>query len=128
MATQVNNGIKVRVKTQFEPNYSNPGMHQYFFSYTIRIENTNEFSVQLLRRHWYIFDSNGSKHEVDGEGVVGETPVLAPGESFAYDSGCNLRTSMGSMHGYYTFVRLFDNSSFEVEIPKFTLTLPELLN
>jgi ApaG protein len=128
MATQVNSGIKVSVKSSYEKNYSNPAFHHFFYSYKITIENTNDFTVQLLRRHWFIFDSNGNKHEVEGEGVIGETPILEPGESFTYESGCNLRTSIGSMHGYYSFIRLVDNSLFKVEIPKFMLVLPEIMN
>ncbi|MBX7181892.1 MAG: Co2+/Mg2+ efflux protein ApaG [Bacteroidia bacterium] len=127
-SSKVSAGIKVSVQTRYEKNFSNPSYHHYFFGYKITLENTNDYTVQLKRRHWYIFDSNGIKHEVEGEGVIGEMPILEPGESFTYESGCNLRTSIGSMHGYYQFERLLDQSTFQVEIPKFILILPELLN
>ncbi len=128
MVTQVSSGIKVSVKTKFEKNYSNPKLSHYFFSYKIEIVNTNDFAVQLLRRHWFIFDSNNSKSEVKGEGVVGQQPVIDPGNSYVYESGCNLRTGIGKMHGNYQFVRLFDEEIMVIQIPEFTMMLPELMN
>jgi len=105
-----------------------PKEGHYFFIYFITIENKSDFSVQLIRRHWDIFDSVGEKRVVDGEGVVGETPILAPGEKFDYNSGCNLTSDMGYMNGYYTLVRLINNEEFQVQIPKFDLVVPARLN
>ncbi len=91
------------------------------FAYRITIENHNNFSVKLQRRHWHIFDSNGSYREVEGEGVVGVQPILQPGERYQYVSGCNLRTEMGKMYGSYTMENLNNKKSFEVNIPIFEM-------
>ncbi|MBL7930318.1 MAG: Co2+/Mg2+ efflux protein ApaG, partial [Bacteroidia bacterium] len=90
--------------------------------------NKSDFSVQLLRRHWDIFDSVGDRRTVDGEGVVGETPVLEPGQKFKYNSGCNLQSDMGYMKGHYTFMKLMDSKEFNVNIPVFDLIVPAKLN
>lgn len=84
--------------------------------------------MQLLSRHWDIFDSNGEKREVDGEGVIGETPVIEPGETYEYNSGCNLLTDMGYMKGYYNMKRLMDDALFKAVIPQFDLVVPAKLN
>ena len=96
--------------------------------YFITIENKSDFSVQLLRRHWDIFDSIGDKRVVDGDGVVGETPVLEPGQKFEYNSGCNLTSELGYMKGYYTLIKLTDGKEFNVDIPQFDLIVPAKLN
>jgi ApaG protein len=103
-------------------------MSNFYFSYRIRIENNSEDTVQLMRRHWYIFDGTGEKSEVEGEGVVGQQPVLRPGESYEYESACNLNSELGSMHGVYTFIRQKDDVVFEVEIPRFELIANYRLN
>ena len=100
----------------------------FFFAYKIIIENNSEFTVKLLRRHWYIYDSNAVVREVEGEGVVGQQPVLEPGESHEYVSGCNLKTGIGKMRGTYTMERLVDGSLFTVNIPEFVLIVPYKLN
>ena len=128
MVIQVSAGVIVSVKTKFEPAYSNSQKNQFLFSYKIKIENTNEYSVQLTHRHWHIFDSDGTTQEVKGEGVVGEQPILEEGESYEYESGCNLKTSIGRMWGTYRFIRLMDESEFVVQIPAFTLMAPEKMN
>lgn len=121
MATRVTHGIKISVESQYQEVYSRPEQRQYFFSYRIRIENNSDYTVQLLRRHWFIFDAAGTGQEVEGEGVVGQQPVLKPGDFYEYESACNLNSEIGSMHGTYLFVREADGGSFEVQIPRFEL-------
>lgn len=120
--------IEVSVEVRYFSQQSLPKEGHYFFVYFITIENKSDFSVQLTKRHWNIFDSIGDHREVDGEGVVGETPILAPGEKFEYNSGCNLTSDMGYMKGYYTLVRLINNEEFRVNIPKFEMVVPAKLN
>ena len=88
----------------------------------------SNYAVRLLSRHWHIFDSNGAKREVEGEGVVGQQPIIEPGHSHEYVSGCNLKTDMGSMKGEYQMSRLIDHSSFGVQIPEFYLVAPYRMN
>lgn len=120
--------IEISVEVRYWPQHSMPKENHYFFVYFITIENKSDFSVQLLKRHWDIFDSIGDKRIVDGEGVVGETPILEPGQKFEYNSGCNLTSEMGYMKGYYTLLKLIDNKEFNVDIPKFDLIVPAKLN
>ncbi|WP_257658608.1 Co2+/Mg2+ efflux protein ApaG [Parapedobacter lycopersici] len=128
MATQITAGVKVSVETVYQPEYSNPENQHYMFAYKITIENLGDYSVQLLRRHWYIFDSNGTRREVEGDGVVGLQPVIEPGELHEYVSGCNLKSDMGTMEGDYQVMREMDGSLFDVKIPKFMLIAPHRLN
>lgn len=121
MATCVTHGIKISANAEFQELYSRPEQRNYFFSYRIRIENNSDYTVQLMRRHWHIFDSAGTNHEVEGEGVVGQQPVLKPGDYYEYESACNLNSEMGTMVGTYTFVREADGGNFEVKIPRFEL-------
>ena len=116
-------GITVRVAVSYLSEQSNPNLGRWFWSYHIRIENGSETSVQLLSRKWRIVDGRGGVHEVQGEGVVGETPLIAPGGSFDYVSGCPLDTSSGSMSGTYRMVDE-DGSAFDVVIPSFALIAP----
>jgi ApaG protein len=101
MVSQISEGVKISVETYYQPDYSNPINNEFMFAYKITIENNNKFPVKLLSRHWYIYDSNGSLREVEGEGVVGVQPQINPGELYQYISGCNLRTEIGKMHGTY---------------------------
>ena len=128
MVTIITDGVKVSVETQYQPEYSNPANDHFMFAYKINIENLTEYSVQLMRRHWFILDSNGIKREVEGEGVIGQQPVIEPGQTHEYVSGCNLKTDMGRMSGTYQMVRLMDNAAFEVQIPEFYLVAPFKLN
>ena len=128
MTTQITSGIKVSVETFYQPEQSNPVQSHFLFAYRITIENTSGFAVQLKRRHWYIFDSTGIKSEVEGEGVIGEQPVLAPGSSYTYVSGCNLTSEIGKMNGNYLFEKLKDQSTFIVQIPTFIMEVPGKLN
>jgi ApaG protein len=120
--------IEISVEVKYWPQHSMPKENHYFFVYFITIINKSDFSVQLLKRHWDIFDSTGDKRVVDGEGVVGETPVLEPGQKFEYNSGCNLTSEMGYMKGHYTLLKLMDQKEFSVEIPRFDLVVPAKLN
>ncbi|HEY1025237.1 MAG TPA: Co2+/Mg2+ efflux protein ApaG [Sphingobacteriaceae bacterium] len=128
MVTKITDGVKVTVETIYQPEYSNPINEHFMFAYKVHIENLTDYSVQLLRRHWYIFDSNGTHREVEGEGVVGQQPVIEPGESHEYVSGCNLKTDMGSMKGTYQMRRMVDDDEFNVNIPEFFLIAPYKMN
>lgn len=128
METLITNGIRVSVETQYQPTYSRPLEMKYIFSYHITIENLSSETVQLLRREWEIFDSNGIIRKVEGEGVIGKQPVLAPGESHQYASWSPLMTEMGKMSGAYIFRRDIDNHEFRVNIPDFRLIAPFKLN
>ncbi len=124
MAEAVTESIRVRVEQRFERDRSDPVRRQFFFSYTVEIANEGEQVVQLLSRRWTITDGNGRVEEVRGPGVVGQTPVLAPGHRFTYTSFCPLPTSIGSMEGTYT-MRRPDGTVFEATIPVFVLEDPE---
>ncbi|WP_316735626.1 Co2+/Mg2+ efflux protein ApaG [Pedobacter aquatilis] len=128
MVTAITDGVQVSVETIYQPEYSNPANEHFMFAYRIEISNLSDYPVQLMRRQWFIFDSNSSRREVEGEGVVGLQPVIEPGESHVYVSGCNLKTDIGSMQGTYLMNRLVDNAEFEVEIPEFQLVAPYRLN
>ena len=128
MVNQVTSGVRITVETGFEERYSDMESANFVFTYRITIENTNDFPVQLITRHWDIFDSNGELTTVDGEGVVGKQPILYPGEYYNYESACNLKTTMGRMSGYYNMVRITDNKKLRVEIPEFELAVPFMLN
>jgi ApaG protein len=104
-----------------------PQLSRWFFLYTVRITNEGEVTAQLISRHWVITDATGHVEEVRGPGVVGEQPVLAPGQSFEYTSGCPLSTPFGSMHGTYQMVAANDER-FDAEIAPFTLSEPHALN
>lgn len=116
-------GVTVRVAVNFMPDQSRTEARRWFWVYHIRIENHRDDTIHLRTRHWRITDSRGMVNLVEGEGVVGETPVLAPGQTHDYVSGCELMTSHGSMEGHYTFAR-GDDSLFEVAIPFFPLAAP----
>ena len=128
MYVQVTEGIKITVKTFYRPEYSDPRRNNYLFSYHIKIENQSGYAVQLLRRHWYIFDSNGEYREVEGKGIIGEQPVLEPGELHEYESACNLSTEIGKMYGTYLMERQMDKIRFKVNIPEFHMVAPHRLN
>jgi len=122
------NGITVSVETQFLPVHSNARAEKFLFGYHITIENGSKDTVQLLRRHWIIWDSNGVIREVEGDGVIGQQPVLAPGEIHSYSSYCNLMTEIGKMWGSYDMVRLDNRQTFEVVIPEFKMLVPFKMN
>lgn len=117
-------GITVRVAVSYLPEQSQPMAGKWFWVYHIRIENHSHEDVQLRTRHWRITDARGMVNHVDGDGVVGQQPRIAPGQSHDYVSGCPLTTATGSMEGFYTFERA-DGSPMEVRIPFFPLAAPE---
>ncbi len=119
--------IKVAVATEYLPHQSNPGKKQYAFAYHITMTNEGSIGAQLISRHWIIMDGNGIRREVKGTGVVGEQPLISPGETYQYSSGAVLETVVGTMQGSY-HMQSDDGQGFEVEIPVFTLALPNALN
>ncbi len=116
-------GVRVRVAVSYLADQSEPGRGRWFWAYHIRIENSGPVAVQLLTRHWTITDGRGTRHSVEGEGVVGEQPLIAPGGSYDYVSGCPLATPTGTMQGHYVMIDE-DGRSFDVAIPKFELLAP----
>jgi ApaG protein len=119
----VTNNIRVEVLSRYSPENSQPSQGAWIFQYTVRITNQGAETVQLVSRHWIITDALDHSNEVKGPGVVGETPVLAPGESFKYSSWCPLKTPTGTMHGTYQMVGP-DGSRFDIEIAPFGLKAP----
>lgn len=115
--------VTVRVAVSFLPDQSEPAKGRWFWAYHVRIENGSGRAVQLVSREWTIVDGRGGRHEVMGEGVVGEQPVIEPGASFDYVSGCPLNTPSGHMEGRYRMLSV-DGHSFEAIIPRFPLTAP----
>jgi ApaG protein len=128
MIAQITQGVKVSVETEYQPSYSSPSQYHYVFTYRITIENQSDFTIQLMRRQWYIHDAGFQPREVEGEGVVGQQPVLEPGQSHQYVSGCNLKSGIGKMVGTYLMERIVDGTSFRVNIPEFTMVAPLRLN
>lgn len=128
VATETTNGIKISVQSKYEAAHSRP-QHAYFvFSYGITIENKSPNTVQLLRRHWYIFDSVAGWNEVEGEGVVSQQPVLYPDDDYQYESFCPLVSEAGKMRGTYLMLNKTDGTTFEVRIPTFELIAPYRFN
>jgi ApaG protein len=123
----VTRGIRVHVEAQYDPTRSMPHLSRWFFLYTVRIVNEGSVTAQLISRHWIITDATGHVEEVRGPGVVGEQPILAPGQAFEYTSGCPLPTPFGSMHGTYQMVTA-DGERFDADIATFTLSEPHALN
>ncbi len=119
--------IKVTSVPRFLAEQSDPEANRYVFAYTITLENIGSMAARLISRHWLITDSDGKEQEVRGLGVVGEQPLLQPGESFQYTSGCQLETPVGVMRGSYQ-MEAEDGTSFEVDIPAFTLAAPRTLH
>ena len=116
-------GITVRVSVSFLSEQSEPAKGRWFWAYHIRIENEGQMAAQLMTRHWEITDGRGAKSVVEGDGVVGDQPVVMPGASYDYVSGCLLTTASGHMQGSFGMVAE-DGSTFDVAIPKFLLTAP----
>jgi ApaG protein len=116
-------GVKVAVEARYSPDHSDPARREWFFLYSVRITNCGTETVRLVSRHWIITDASGNVEEVRGPGVVGHRPVLPPGESFEYTSGCPLRVPFGSMHGTYQMVTE-GGEHFDAEIAPFALSEP----
>jgi ApaG protein len=127
MSDTTTRGVRVQVKSAYIPERSSPQEGRYFFAYKIRISNVGEETVQLISRQWIITDQDGDVETVRGPGVVGEQPVLDPGQSFEYTSFCPLTTPIGSMHGTYQMVAA-SGESFDAEIAPFSLAVPTALN
>ena len=119
----VTRGVRVRVQSEYSPEQSSPAKNQWFFLYTVNISNEGAETVQLLTRHWVITDGTGHIEEVRGPGVVGKQPILKPGESFEYTSGCPLTTPFGVMEGTYQMTTPA-GERFEAKIAPFTLSEP----
>ena len=128
MISKISEGVRVTVETFYQPEYSNLVTGDYMFAYRITLENHNSFPVQLLRRHWYIFDSNSERREVEGEGVIGIQPIIEPGQKYQYISGCNLKSEMGKMHGMYFMENVHNRQPFEINVPTFEMIVPFKLN
>lgn len=128
MVTQITRGIKISVLTAFEGTYFKNHKIHYAFSYHITIENQSKDSVQLITRHWEIFDSLNDMETVDGEGVIGKKPVLKPGEKHTYSSGCLLASPFGAMRGHFNMINFTSTRNFRVIVPTFKLSAPFALN
>ncbi len=127
MVDSLQNNIKVDVETRYIEEQSNPEQNYFVFAYTITIQNQGRQTAQLLTRHWIITDSNHKVQEVRGDGVVGEQPLLKPGEQFVYTSGTMLETSVGTMKGSYQ-MESGDGSKFDATIDEFVLSTPRILH
>ena len=127
MSDTTTRGIRVQAQSFYDEERSSPEENYYFFAYRVRISNVGSEPAQLISREWNITDSDGNTERVEGPGVVGEQPLLGPGEAFEYTSFCPLRTSVGSMHGAY-FMRTPAGETFRAEIAPFTLAVPGGVN
>jgi len=128
METLTTNGIKISVETAYQAAESKRSGGQHVHAYRVTIKNKSSDTVQLIKRHWFIVDSNGDKREVKGDGVIGKQPVLGPNESHQYISWCPLLTEIGKMYGTFLMVRKPENKEFFVRIPEFKLIVPSRLN
>lgn len=124
MVKKITEGVCVTVEVFYRPEQSSPVNNSYMFAYRITIDNYANVPVQLLRRSWFIVDSTLGLRTVEGEGVVGQTPILDTNETFQYVSAANLRSDAGKMYGVYLFRNLYTNKDFEVIIPEFMLITP----
>jgi ApaG protein len=128
MVQQVTSGIKISVETNFEGSFYKNYKIQFAFGYKVTIENQSKDSVQLNARHWEIMDALNNVEIVSGEGVIGKKPVLKPGESHTYTSGCLLTSPFGAMQGHYSMVNFTTTKKFKVTIPTFKLSAPFAIN
>ena len=128
MVSEVTRGIKVSVESYYQAEHSNPLKSEYVFAYKVNITNGGQYNVKLLRRHWFIYDSNGEKKEVEGEGVIGLQPLIPPSNSHNYVSGCRLDSEVGYMYGTYLLQRIHDGKQFYINIPRFELYAQQKLN
>jgi ApaG protein len=121
MVTAITEGIKVSIEAIYQAEFSSPHQQHFVFTYKAEIENHSNLTIQLIRRKWEIFDAGQSFKLVEGEGVVGQQPILEPGDVHRYVSGCNLRSGLGKMRGSYFMEKLIDGKMIEVKIPEFHL-------
>ncbi|MEM6985412.1 MAG: Co2+/Mg2+ efflux protein ApaG [Pseudomonadota bacterium] len=127
MNEELSQGIEVKVEAHFLESESDPMSERYVFAYTVTIRNIGDTAAKLIKRHWRIVDGNGKVQLVDGEGVVGETPHLKPGEGFQYTSGTMLETDMGTLGGRY-LMETDDGATFDAVIPDCLLSAPRVLH
>ncbi len=123
----ITEGIEVSVESFYIPEQSDPEGELYVFAYRVQLKNFSSKTVQLISRHWIITDSDGEVNEVKGPGVVGEQPILAPGEEYEYMSGSHFKTPLGTMEGTYQ-MQDDHGTLFDIQIPCFTLALPTVIN
>ncbi|MGH7858078.1 MAG: Co2+/Mg2+ efflux protein ApaG [Candidatus Binatia bacterium] len=128
MSDTITRGIRIEVRSEYDALRSSPRDHHFFFAYHVRISNEGEETAQLLSRLWIITDAEGDVERVEGPGVVGETPLLAPGDAFEYTSFCPLTTPVGTMEGHYVMEVAATGERFEAEIGRFTLAAPGAVN
>ncbi len=128
MQSIITQGIRVSVETFYQEKHSSPEEDRFVYAYRIHIRNESMDTVQLLRRHWYIRDSNNILREVEGDGVIGQQPIIEPGEHHEYVSWTNLLTDIGKMYGIFTMRKEDDESRIDVQIPEFTMVAPYRLN
>jgi ApaG protein len=128
MPTAITNDVLIHVEVAYQSHNGRNASGEHTFAYRITIENQSEYTIKLLRRHWFITDLNYEKSEVEGEGVVGVQPILEPGETYQYVSGCAILSDVGMMYGTYLMERQMDGKTFSVAIPKFKLIPPFLNN
>ena len=126
--SSVTQGIRVSVRSVYSPDESSPRHNYFVFAYQVEITNESAFPVKLHRREWHIVDGMGSHRLVEGEGVVGQKPIMQPGESYQYVSGSHFLTPIGKMEGHYTMLRKIDGASIDVQIPPFVMVVPYLYN
>jgi len=127
-ASLTTNGIRISVVPSYQAAYSRPAQGRFIFAYQVTIENQRTETVQLLRRHWIIWDGNGHIREVEGEGVIGQQPVLQPGQQHQYSSWCDLSSGIGKMHGIFLMIDKNEGEAFRAGIPEFRLIAPPRLN
>lgn len=128
MISQITSGIKISVIASFEGTYFKNHKLHFAFTYQIKIENHSKDIVQLVSRHWEIFDSLNDNETIDGEGVIGKKPILNPGEQHIYSSGCLLSSPYGAMKGHFNMINFTSTRNFKVVIPAFKLVAPFALN
>ena len=128
IVTHITEGVKVSVTVKYMQDYSSPEQFHFVFGYNVTIQNNSDNTIQLLNRFWDIYDSCGITRKVEGEGVIGQRPILVPGQTHEYTSGCNFKSSIGKMDGCYEFIRISDRKRFKVIIPEFTMIAPFKMN
>ncbi|AWW31793.1 Co2+/Mg2+ efflux protein ApaG [Echinicola strongylocentroti] len=121
MVTAITEGIKVSVEATYQAEYSSPHQHHFVFTYKVTIENNSNSTIQLLRRRWEVFDAGQEARVIEGDGVIGQQPIIEPGYAHQYVSGCNLHSGKGKMKGSYSMERIQDGKIIAVTIPEFQL-------
>ncbi len=128
MVTAITNDIQIIVEVEFQQKQPAGMLMENIFAYRVTIQNKSDFTITVLRRHWFIHDCQHTIREVEGEGVVGIQPRIVPGAQYQYVSGCNIKSDIGKMHGYYTVERHIDGKIIKVVIPSFNMIVPYLMN